>query len=125
MLTHLGGPVGTDLLAVLCLAAAWSLFLGAARLLIPKALTPFRPPWLRTAATPILGTLTADALTAFSFFGAFMTIAADTTHRSVHSPDFAQRLLIVDSKGCQWLVRPCTSENKSSRRSEDRPGLGR
>lgn len=97
MLIYLGGPMGTDILAVLCLAVAWFLFLGAAIILIPKALTAVRPPWLRTAAATLLWTLTAAALTAFSLFGALMTIVADTTYRSIHSPNGAHQLLILDS----------------------------
>lgn len=97
VLIHLGGPVGSDILAVLCLATAWFLFMGAAMILIPRALTAVRPLWLRTAASTILWTLTAAMLTAFALYGAFMTIAADTTHRAIQSPDGAHRLLIVDS----------------------------
>ena len=97
VLIHLGGPVGSDILAVLCLATAWFLVLGAGMILIPTALTAVRPIRLRTAASTILWTLTAATLTAFALYGAFMTIAADTTHRAIHSPDGAHRLLIVDS----------------------------
>ena len=97
VLIHLSGPIGTDILAVLCLAAAWFLFLGAAIILIPKTLTAVRLPRLRTAATTLLWTRTAAALTAFSLFGAFTTIVADTTYRSIQSPDGAHRLLILDS----------------------------
>jgi hypothetical protein len=97
VLIHLGGPIGTDILAVICLAVAWFLFLGAAIILIPKALTAVRLPRLRSAAATLLWSLTAAALTAFSLFGSFMTIVADTTYRSIQSPDGAHRLLILDS----------------------------
>ena len=70
------------------------------------------PGRLRTAAVTILwsltdsaltdsaltdSALTDSALTAFSLFGAFMTILADTTYRSIQTPNGARRLLILDS----------------------------
>lgn len=97
VLIHLGGPVGSDVLAVLCLAVAWFLILGAAMILIPAALTKVRPIRLRRAASTILWTLTACVLTAFTLYGAFMTIKANTSHHTIHSPDGAHRLIIVDS----------------------------
>jgi hypothetical protein len=59
--------------------------------------TAVKLPRLRTAAATLLWSLTASALTAFSLFGAFRTIVADTTYRSIQSPNGAHRLLILDS----------------------------
>jgi hypothetical protein len=63
----------------------------------PKAVTAVRLPRPRTAAATLLWSLTASALTAFSLFGAIRAIVADTTYRSIQSPNGAHRLLILDS----------------------------
>ena len=97
VLIYLGGLLGTDLLAVFCLTAAWFLFVGAAIIFIPEALVRVKESRLRTAASAALWTLTATGLAAFAFYGTWLTITANTTYLVLDSPDGTHELLIVDS----------------------------